>query len=275
MTTKRGQEMDLSIFLLLTSHSIFLVTALAGLMLGANGAISADDPTTGLPPGVRANWGLNQAFREGTLTRERVCLNGLWRWQPAEPLTLNPSPVELANSWGYFKVPGCWPGITDYMQKDCQTVYPHPSWKETKLSGITAAWYEREITVPEKWAGRRITLDVEYLNSFAIVQIDGRKAGEIRFPAGELDLTALVAPGSKHRLSIGVTAMPLKGVMLSYTDTAGAKDVKGKVERRGLCGDVFLVGTPPEARIGHVKISTSVRKWEITFDAALQGEVGE
>jgi hypothetical protein len=25
--------------------------------------------------------------------------------------------------WGYFKVPGCWPGVTDYMQKDSQAVY--------------------------------------------------------------------------------------------------------------------------------------------------------
>ena len=31
------------------------------------------------------------------------------------------------------RCPGCWPGISDYMQKDCQTVYAHPSWKDEKL----------------------------------------------------------------------------------------------------------------------------------------------
>ena len=67
-----------------------------------------------------------------------------------------------------------------------------------------------------------------------------------------------------------VIAMPLKGVMLSYSDTFGAKQVQGKVERRGLCGDVFLNGTPAGARIEEIKVNTSVRNWEILFDAALQ-----
>lgn len=213
-------------------------------------------------------WDLNQAFREATSTRERVCLNGLWRWQPADRSTANPQP---SANWGYFKVPGSWPGITDYMQKDCQTVYSHPSWKDLKLGNITAAWHQREITIPEQWAGRRVTLEAGYLNSFAVVQVDEKMAGEIRFPAGEVDLTALCQPGKKYLLSILVVAMPLKGVMLSYSDTAGAKEVKGRVERRGLCGDVYLVGTPAGARISEVKVSTSVRNWQATFDATLQG----
>src|SRR6516165_4272764 len=70
--------------------------------------------------------------------------------------------------------------------------------------------------------------------------------------------------GGKHVLSLLVTAMPLKGVLLSYTDTNSAREVKGTVERRGLCGDVFLTSTPPAARITDVKIDTSVRKGEVT-----------
>ncbi len=112
---------------------------------------------------------------------------------------------------------------------------------------------------------------VEYLNSYAVVYVDGKKAGEIRFPGGEVDITSLCRPGSKHLLSMLVVAMPLKGVMLSYNDTASAREVKGSVARRGLCGDVYLVGVPSGARIADVKVDTSVRKGEITFDAALQG----
>ena len=109
------------------------------------------------------------------------------------------------------------------------------------------------------------------MNSYAIVFVDGKKAGEIRFPAGEVDLTALCRPGKTYVLSLLVVAMPLKGVLLSYTDTNSAREVKGTVERRGLCGDVYLVGTPSAARIGDVKIDTSVRKGEITVSAALEG----
>src|SRR5262249_32166323 len=156
---------------------------------------------------------LDKALRESTSTRERVCLNGLWRWQPATNLNA----VAPVQAWGHFKVPGCWPGIADYMQKDCQTVYVHSAWKEAKLGAVSAAWYQREITIPESWAGRKIRLEVEYLNSYAVALVDGQKAGEIRFPAGSVDLTARCRPGRRHLLSLLVAAMPLKAVMLSYS----------------------------------------------------------
>ena len=63
---------------------------------------------------------------------------------------------------------------------------------------------------------------------------DGQKAGEIRFPGGEVDLTSVCRPGGQHVLSILVVALPLKGVLLSYTDSASAREVKGSVARRGL-----------------------------------------
>lgn len=220
---------------------------------------------TPLPAGVKAVWNPEKAFREKTETRERVCLNGLWRWQPAA----EGDDAVPAAKWGFFKVPGCWPGSTDYMQKDCQTVFAHPEWKNQKIRELTNAWYQREFTVPPDWAGKRIALSVDQLNSFAVVFIDGKKAGEIRFPGGELELTAH-CPAGPHVLSMHVSALPLKAVMLSYTDTATARTVKGSVERRGLCGDVFLAATPP-TRIADVKVETSSRKSEITLSvAALQ-----
>src|SRR5437899_9766717 len=102
----------------------------------------AESTAVSLPAGVKVVWDLGKAFRETTSTRERICLNGLWRWQPAQDLT---SPVP-AGQWGYFKVPGFWPGNTSYIQEDCQTLHVHPGWKDTDIRSITAAWYEREIT---------------------------------------------------------------------------------------------------------------------------------
>ena len=192
-------------------------------------------PAVPLPNGVKAVWDVGKAYSETTPTRGRICINGLWRWQPADKM----AEQVPAGNWGYFKVPGSWPGITDYMMEDTQTVYAHPRWKGKNLAGITAAWYEREISVPQEWAGRRVALSVEYLNSYAAVYVDGKKAGEIRFPTGELDLTALCRPGTKHTISMLVMALPLKGVMLSFSDSAAARQVEGRVARRGLCGDIY------------------------------------
>jgi len=218
-----------------------------------------------LPPGVQVVWDLAKAHRRATATHEEICINGLWRWQPADA---NGDSVPEGR-WGYFKVPGGWPGITDYMQKDCQTVYPHPDWANVRLGGLTAAWYQREITIPADWTERRIAVYAEYVNSYAAVYLDGKAAGEIRYPAGLVDITSVCRPGQRHVLSILVEAMPLQAVMLSYSDTNAARQVKGSVARRGLCGDVYLIGAGRGARLADVKVDTSVRQWEITFEAGL------
>ncbi len=245
--------------------TVFLVMLLALASLCPR--VWADDVTTNLPDGVKAVWDVTKAYHETTPTRERICLNGLWRWQPADVR----SDQVPAGGWGFLKVPGCWPGIADYMQKDSQTLYAHPSWKDVKPGGITAAWYERELSVPSNWADRSISLNVEYLNSYAAVFVDGAKKGEIYFPGGEVDLSAACGPGTAHRLSLLVIALPLKGVMLSYTDSASAREVKGKVERRGLCGDVNLVSTPRAAKVTDVNVDASVRKRELTINVAAEG----
>jgi hypothetical protein len=247
----------------------FAAAATAGLLYvigGVRAAACDDPPAVPLPEGVRAVWDMDKAYRETTPTRERISINGLWRWQPAE----NQAAGVPAGNWGYFKVPGCWPGVSDYMQKDSQTVYPHPSWRRENLGGVAAAWYEREISVPKEWAGRRIAIYLEYLNSSATVYVDGRKAGDVRFPAGEADLTALCPPGSQHVLSLLVAAKPLEEVMLSFSDTNAARKTKSRVPRRGLCGDVYLVSKPAGPRIGDVKVDTSVRKGQITLSTALE-----
>ncbi|MFH1718826.1 MAG: glycoside hydrolase family 2 TIM barrel-domain containing protein [Planctomycetota bacterium] len=244
-----------------------ILTILLPIVMTVDSLVVGGESVASLPSGVKVVWDLSRAYREATPTRERICINGLWRWQPAEA-TSERVPV---GNWGYFKVPGCWPGMTDYMQKDSQTVHVHRSWKDTRLRDITAAWYEREITIPADWSGRRIAIRIEYLNSYAVVFLDGSRAGECRFPGGEVDITTMCRPGASHRLSLFVAAMPLKGVMLSYTDSASAREVKGSVARRGLCGDVYLASTPAGPRICDVRVDTSVRRRELTVDAAFEG----
>jgi len=215
------------------------------------------------PPADAVLWDPSKAFRESTPTRERICVNGLWRWQPA---AASADAVPTGN-WGRLLVPEAWPVHERWSGQ--QLYYPNPAWEKPPAVGVNAAWYEREINVPREWAGRRITLYAGYLNSYAVVYLDGAKVGEMRFPAGEIDLTATCRPGQTRTLSMFVAALPLKAVMMSFADSAAARQVAGSVERRGLCGDVYLASTPTGPRFSDVKIETSVRRWQITFDVAL------
>ena len=161
----------------MTCRRLRIAAAVCASLAAACGNCQAQSDVA-LPRGVKAVWDLARAHRRATATRERVCINGLWRWQPASSATGSVP----EGGWGYFKVPGCWPGITDYMQKDCQSVLAHSSWRGKALGRITAAWYQRKVTVPEQWTGRRITVEAAYVNSHATVHVDGRRAGAVVFP---------------------------------------------------------------------------------------------
>src|SRR5438128_1810798 len=65
--------------------------------------------------------------------------------------------------------------------------------------------------------------------------------------------------------------MPLKEVLFASTTTNLAKEMRGSVERRGLCGDIYLASSPSGARVSDLKVDTSVRKGEVTLSAAVQG----
>jgi hypothetical protein len=218
-------------FWLMALPTVLLFAARSSEPLALWGRAAQPAPDAPLPGGVKAVWDLDNAHRDKSPMRERVCLNGLWRWQPAAP---NQDNVPQ-DGWGYFKVPAFWPGTTNYIQEDCQSLHAHPRWKATDLRGVAAAWYQREITIPADWNGRRIAIAAEYVNSLAAVYVDRAKAGDVRFPAGEVDVTAQCRPGTKHRISFLVHALPLKAVLLAHTDTNSAREVKGKVDRRGLC----------------------------------------
>ncbi len=217
-----------------------------------------------LPRGVRAVWDASKAYRESTSTRERICINGLWRFKPAG--TYSEGVPAAGTGWGYFKVPGAWPGKGG----ESQTLYASESWGVT-LGSLDAVWSARDITVPADWRGRRIGLRVENLNSYATVFVDGREVGSIVFPGGDLDITSACSPGKTHQLAVRTIAQRLNPEGTNYVSGEAKTNNWTPLSYRGLCGDVFLTSGPPAERITDVKVDTSVRKWRLTVDAGLVG----
>ncbi len=169
---------------------------------------------------------MSKAYRETTPSQERICINGLWQWQPAGA-KINAPPTE---NWGYLRVPGPWPGAGQGGQRRSggQVVYPNPAWRGGGAGDGTMAWFQREIEVPKAWAGRHIAVTADYLNSRAIVFVDGQRLGEMLYPAGEVDITSACRSAGKHLLSLGVSALPLSEVVAVFSDSNAPKQGAGR-----------------------------------------------
>ena len=61
----------------------FLLAAILWAVMAVIPCFSQEQSAVPLPESVKAVWDLGKAYHETTPTRERICINGLWRWQPA------------------------------------------------------------------------------------------------------------------------------------------------------------------------------------------------
>jgi len=80
-----------------------------------------------------------------------------------------------------------------------------PFWLTPAKHYVGAAWYQKEITIPENWKGRRVVLHLERAHIETRVWIDGKEIGMANslVAAHEFELPRNMAPG-KHRISIRV-----------------------------------------------------------------------
>ena len=55
---------------------------IAALLAMASAGVCRAQTAVALPQGVTAVWDFSKAYHETTPTRQRICINGLWLWQP-------------------------------------------------------------------------------------------------------------------------------------------------------------------------------------------------
>ena len=250
--------------------------AAAGLLASAAGGAEE----AALRRGEAPRWKETPAV-ELSPTRGELVLNDLWRFQPARgPATASP-----AGQWGWIRVPGTWDrGSWDTTRLDSVIApgsggpwegqaleTPSPSFPALCARDLDRAWYEREVEIPSGWAGRRIVLDLERVSTDAKVFANGRPAGEIHWPGGELDLTGLLQPGRTNRLRLLVIAAGDAGEALQYMDAERVTRSKAVLKHRGVLGDAVLRSMPVGARIDGVFLKPSVREQTLFVDVEFAG----
>lgn len=216
-------------------------------------------------------------------TRSEIVLNGVWQFQPARGASAT---APQADQWGRIRVPGVWDrtgfpinylaGPLDLGQgsawEGLKLTTPNASFDGVTLPGVDRAWYQREIEIPAGWAGRAILLDVARLSTDAKVLINGRPAGEIHWPGGEVDLTSVVRPGARATLTLLVIATPDEREVKTFMDADRPEVKQASLDTRGLTGDVTLVARPAGAFIDGLFLKPSVREKTLSVDVDLAGK---
>ncbi|MBN8523849.1 MAG: beta-galactosidase [Planctomycetes bacterium] len=215
-----------------------------------------------LPGGV--DWG-REPIEDASPYRARICLNGVWCFQPGQAAQVQADPA----AWGRIRVPGSWrpcalPGLT--------VRGTGPAW-ERGLDESPLGVYERDIAIPADWTGRTILLDLRRVSTDATVWLDGRAAGRVAWPGGEVDLTATALPGRTQRLRIEVVAVADSGLVTRYMGQGEGQVLteKAVLASRGIIGDVLLQSRPSGAHLTGCAIATSVRNRELAVTAEYAG----
>lgn len=237
-------------------------------------AAASELPT--LPAGEAFFWGKEPVTATST-TRAEINLNGLWLFQPGKQLPQPKGP------WGAIRVPGSWDSQNEWGNASMPgLVGTIPAWTGVELRkrpelpfsefvvNQTHAWYQRDLTIPAAWNGRKILIDFERVSTDATVLIDGKKAGELHWPGGLVDLTSHITPGRTHKLQVFVTAVPSEKELLIAMREDYADKGNTSLRQRGIIGNVMLYSQPKGATLAPIAIRCSVEKKELSL--MLNGE---
>ena len=195
-------------------------------------------------------------------TRSELTLNGDWRFQPASGAA---GREPLATAWGSIPVPGNW-------KTNIVTTGAGETWAAWKPQEAAAVWYERSISIPSAWAGRAILLDLDRVSTDALVSVDGKPAGEVRWPAGQVDITDLVTPGHEVVLRLRVLAVDDRTEVTQFMGYINEPTSKANLDNRGIIGKgVRLLTRPRAAHLDSVFVRTSTRTQTVALDIEVTG----
>jgi beta-galactosidase len=236
------------------------VLSIADLRINSAAEAAAGDAT--LPADQQANFGKADVQRISD-TRDEMSLNGVWKFVPAT----GDNAREPKAGWGYIKVPANWKDDASFVARG-----QGRAWQQWKPDELAAAWYERPLKVPAAWAERAVVVDIDRVSTDAVVYVDGQEAGNVTWPAGQVDVTKFVKPGTEQTLRLRVIATDNKTEVTSYMGYVNEPKSKAVLDNRGLIGDgVKLLARPAGAHVFGVYVRPSTRQKRIDVDVELAG----
>jgi hypothetical protein len=98
------------------------------------------------------------------------------------------------------------PGITDDYKIGYKSPYRHIDRLTRVYEYMGPAWYQREITIPKEWKGKRIFISFERVHWLSSIYVDTKEVSEIDYisVSHNHELTDFVKPGKTHLITVCV-----------------------------------------------------------------------
>lgn len=251
---------------------------LVGVLYFSSLCVVLAGPKVDLPAGEEFAWGKEPVVATSS-TRSEMVLNGLWLFQPAQAGAAS----EPKDKWAAIRVPGAWDSQPEWGNMTLPSfVGALPKWAgiatrtdsdkgSVFIEQVTRGWYEREISVPKEWAGKKVVLSFERISTDAEVFINGKNVGVTHWPGGEVDITTHLSAGSTGTLRVLVTAVGSeKELLISMREDYADKGNSG-LRQRGIIGDVILSAQPMGAHLDGLAIKTTAMPKELSVTTQLMG----
>ena len=215
-------------------------------------------------------------------TRQKTSLNGEWDFYPVKGVTEYEAPKGIPGdvNWEKIMVPSDWKSTTlgynqtgraDWWHVDRNREYP------ARWARCPAAWYKREIMVPQDMLGKKVALDFDGVYHYGWIYVNGKFVGEheggtIPF---QMDITDFVKYGEKNLIYVYVIDVSVSAdkalKKTNYYQAEYDRPIFFKQPFSGIWQDVRLVSMP-EIYTEDVRIVTSFRKKDIKIYANLRNK---
>ncbi|MBN2440625.1 MAG: hypothetical protein JXJ04_04750, partial [Spirochaetales bacterium] len=109
-------------------------------------------------------WSFSDAWKETTATREKICLHGMWRFQPA--LNGGAAPPDSQSTY-YSKVPGRWLSVMYYQtfNRVNDQLFPVASINQKELFSYFDGWYTRYLEIPPEIMNKTTLITIDYIGA--------------------------------------------------------------------------------------------------------------
>ncbi|WP_321472195.1 sugar-binding domain-containing protein [uncultured Paludibaculum sp.] len=191
--------------------------------------------------------------------RERVDLNGSWQFR------LDPANEGLAQKWfsapgqftGKIAVPGAWQAQG----------FGQPS-AQLRHNFEGTAWYQRSVTIPASWNGRRTVLRLGGAHRRVTLFVNGVElGGHDGFSAPfEFDISSAVKPGGENSIVLRIENPPV--AIEASPDKQKPLQPTGMLNYIGNWGGIFgsvELASQPTTRVSSVLITSDVARRRIAF----------